>query len=350
VFDMERLRDLRQDWDALYTRADRPFLSQGFDWNWRAWTALVVPRGGRPCAVVVRDDGRLRLVWPLAVSRHVGLWSLAAAPAPSECTEPLIERGDDAADLADAACDALWAGSRADLVYIDFVRAESALHAALMKRKPHWTRGIESFDACWQHGVGWDGYYASVPKTLRSQIEARRRRLSERGELRFDMADDDPERRRVVRWILECKTRWLGKAARRSSFVGLGEYEDFLLAAAEAPHAFGSAAIFYLTLNGDVISAEYNLLNETRLDYIIGAYSPDHEKFSPGHILRRHTLKWAFDRGVAYNFGPGRDRYKEAFSNRVTAFADLRLSRSLHGRLFLSLNTLRRRLARQQAV
>jgi len=337
VFGPDAIARLREDWDKLYLCADRPFLSQSFDWNWCAWQAYAMPQGARPCCATVREEGRLRLVWPLAIRRHRGLWSVATAPAPSECTDPLVEPCEDAGDLAEAACDRIWAECGADLIYIDFLRADTPVHAALRRRRPHWARALESFAAEWEGCPGWDGYYASLGKGIRRKFETGQKRLSEAGELRFEVVECQSERDRMVRWILEQKARWLDGKSRRSDFVGARAYEDLLLAASRAVWPLGSVAIFRLSLGGEPVAAEYHLLNEHRLDYILGTYLKECERLTPGHVLRRHVLKWAHDRGIAYNFGPGRDRYKEALSNRVTPFADLRFANSLRGRLFVLL-------------
>lgn len=335
LFDPEEIARLRADWDALYLRSDRPFLSQSFEWNWCAWKAYVMPRGGRPCCAIVRENGHLRLVWPLAVTRHRGPWLLATAPAPSECTDPLIEPGADSRSLAEAACDRIWAEIGADLIYIDFVRTGTAAHAALLSKRPFWTHTVESFAAEWEGHSRWESYHASISRGLRGQIESRRRRLSACGDLRFEQVRSRPEQERVIRWILEQKARWLDGKGRKSACVGTREYEQFLLAAPGMVQSMGTVAIFHLALGGETIAAEYHLLNEWRLDCIVAAYSKQHEKLSPGHVLRRHVMEWAFRHGIAYNFGPGRDRYKEALSNRITEFADMRFARSFRGRLFV---------------
>jgi CelD/BcsL family acetyltransferase involved in cellulose biosynthesis len=338
---LEAIQGLRSDWNALYARAESPFLSQGFEWNWCAFQTLVAPAGAKAVCMAVWQDGRLCLAWPLAIKRHHRFWRLARAPASSECADPLIEARDDAFELADAACRGLWAAGVADLFYIDFIRAASALDRALQGRRPYWTRQVESFSAGWHHHTSWDDYVASLPKGLRSQMAGRERRLSARGELRFEVVQDERDRAQVIAWILDQKRRWLDVKRRTSDFVGAPGYVEFLTSAAREVRCCGSVVVFRLSLNDEILAAEYHLLNATRLDYIVGAYSPDHEKDSPGHILRRHALEWAFQNRKVYNFGPGRDRYKEAFSNDVAGFTDLRLASSLRGRLFVTFWKLR---------
>jgi hypothetical protein len=37
VKDPQTLQFLQPDWDDLFQRADQPYLSQSFEWNWRVW-------------------------------------------------------------------------------------------------------------------------------------------------------------------------------------------------------------------------------------------------------------------------------------------------------------------------
>jgi len=341
VFGQDGVRRLRKEWDALFARADNPLASQGFEWNDTAWTSLVMPRGGTPCCVVVRQHEGLRLVWPLAILRHHRAWRLAVAPAISECGDPLIEAGEDQAALAKAACDALWRHSGADLVYADFLRAGSPLHAALSARAPFFSQDLESFATDWHDTPGWTDYETGLSKRLRSQVEASRRQLAALGTLRVEQVTGAAELERTIRWIVETKERWLATKGRHSSFVGQPGFQDFLTQAARRMEPSGSAVVFRLTLDDQLVAAEFHLLGPAQLDYVIGAFAPDQEKHRPGQLLRLHSLRWAHERRVPLNFGPGRDRYKAALANTITRFADLRCAISLRGRLFARLKALR---------
>ena len=87
VKDPGALQALQPDWDGLYQRADRPYLSASFEWAWCAWETLAKPRGGRLHCLTIREGSRLVLVWPLFILRRHHFWK-AVLPLNMTTHEP----------------------------------------------------------------------------------------------------------------------------------------------------------------------------------------------------------------------------------------------------------------------
>ncbi len=90
VTEAEDFRRLRGDWDDLFRRAANPDVSQSFEWVFAAWEAVARPRSGRLNIVVLRENGRAVLIWPLAVYRHRRYWRAVHPILPSEDPHPLV--------------------------------------------------------------------------------------------------------------------------------------------------------------------------------------------------------------------------------------------------------------------
>src|ERR1700733_12756269 len=92
ITDGDSLFSLNKDWDDLYARAERPYVSQSFEWAWCAWKTLARSSDGQLRCLTVRRDGRLVLVWPMVVSRPHRFWSIAAPlGTPGDYTDVLAE-------------------------------------------------------------------------------------------------------------------------------------------------------------------------------------------------------------------------------------------------------------------
>jgi len=341
---------LREEWDRLFARAAAPYPSQGFTWCRCTWEMLLRPRGGRLRCVAIRAGGRLRLIWPTVVMPHHRLWSVLVPLNVVEYTDVLAEAGADAGELAALAWKTLQAGCRADFIFLERVRAGSLLSDALRDAGVAVSRIRPAPCVTWGE-AGWDAYYRGLSKTLRSQTERRQRRLAERGRPEFEVVGEGERYRALASWLLDQKAAWLARTGRRSEWIGAPDYTQFVRAIPDrlaADNAAGVVIIFALRLGETVLAAELNCVGEHAVEFMNGAYDPAYEHFSPGHILRAYTLRWAFDRGLTYDFRPGEERYKEAYANGGCDTANYYLTNSLRGRLHHGLAAAARRLSRRE--
>ncbi|MBV9734296.1 MAG: GNAT family N-acetyltransferase [Acidisphaera sp.] len=351
--------DLREEWRRLFARARTPYASQGFEWSRCVWETMLRPRGGRLRCVVIRAGGRLRLAWPTAVLPHHRFWSVLVPLGSGEYTDVLAEDGPDARELAASAWKALRSRCRADFIFLERVRVGSLLSVALGEAGLPPSRLRPAPCVTWNcagNEAAWDGYYRGLAKNLRSQTERRRRRLAERGSLAFEVVGEGERYRVLAAWMLAQKASWLTRTGRHSEWIGSPEYAAFVQA---IPHYLaanpsggvgavdmGAVKMFALCQGDAVLAAELNCISGHVVEFINGAYDPAYEQLSPGHILRAHTLRWAFDRGLTYDFRPGEERYKDAYANDGCDTANYYLTNSLRGRLHQHLGAALKRLPR----
>jgi CelD/BcsL family acetyltransferase involved in cellulose biosynthesis len=345
------LRALRGDWDDLYARAARPSVTQSFAWAWCAWQHLVEPKGGRLFCVVLRQGGRADLIWPMAVLRHRGLWSRATALGPVEFTEPLAHPGDAAAALATAAWGALCSRSGADLIHLDSVRAESSLYATLRCGQVYGYEAGRNYRLLLGQYGDWSSYHASLGKKQRTNLARAQKKLDGLGPHACALVEDAQARRRVLKWTIARKTRWLAERGLDTALIGSPLYAKFwesLLSEGMSP---GSVEVYTLQLNGRIIAADACYRNRHRIEGVIGAFDPEYEKVSPGLLLRMWVAERAQRESVPeFSLGPGGSSFKAALTGDSVDTAHFRIQNSLWGTVFARLQSATGYLSRRRGL
>jgi CelD/BcsL family acetyltransferase involved in cellulose biosynthesis len=72
--------------------------------------------------------------------------------------------------------------------------------------------------------------------------------------------------------------------------------------------------LFVLTLQGKPLAANVVAVGATRAYLLTTTYDLKQANLSPGTVLVDDCVKWAFDRGLDFDFGPGEQQYKSSWS------------------------------------
>jgi CelD/BcsL family acetyltransferase involved in cellulose biosynthesis len=318
VTDLDALRRLQRDWDELFARSTGHYLGQTFTWALISWETVCGPRGRRLYCLVARRDGKVGLIWPFVMYRR-RLYSVAH-PLGSETSEystVLIEECVDAEQRIKNALKVLRATCECDRLELPNVRADSVLGSILSQ-----SRGLALYtvDAPWVSWAGidsWDTYFRALSGTHRSGLRRKLRRLREVGELRCEVVTDPVHCEAILDWMLGQKRAWLEKSGLHNDWILTREYRAFLSASTAVFAPSGHRIIFTLKLDGRIIAAELSSVDESRVEWFMGAHDPEYGKYSPGQLLKEECLRWAFDRRLDYDFRIGNEPEKLIWSNRV---------------------------------
>ncbi|WP_336490107.1 GNAT family N-acetyltransferase [Methylobacterium nigriterrae] len=317
ISDTSDLLSLRAEWDDLYRRAENPRLSQSFEWAWSVWSNLAQPNGGRLRTVVVRRSGRLVLVWPMVVTRHRRLWSIATSLATPEdyATDMLAEPAPDLFAIASRAWRELRDGCKVDFIRLERVRAGSLLERAVLGDE--WRQVAAQTSPWLAHDAypDWQSYWKSRGKSLRERVDRLHRRLCEQGQVSFRKSSSPDETKAIIRWTLERKKEWLIRKKARSRTIESDLYANLLMKACDGLKTFGNIAGFTLTCNGEIIAAQISLVDRSLVENIHIAFDEKFKRFTPGIVLDKHVLQWTIDNHLSYDFHFGIDDRKRRLAS-----------------------------------
>jgi CelD/BcsL family acetyltransferase involved in cellulose biosynthesis len=304
---------LKPEWDELYRKSSDPYYSQSFEWCRRAWTEVGRPRGRKLHILVGAEDGRVVLIWPLALYRRF-LWSFACplGPETSEYSSVLVEDSPEADRRTSAAWQQLRHTAPCDVLLLPFVRDGSALHRLISAKSVF--AFSEKFTTSQVDRAGsrdWETYYRSLRKKQRLDINRRRRRLTEIGKVTFEAAVEAGQLTAVIDWIVGQKRQWLVRTKRLSSWFETDEYRNFLVAIAGQTAHEGRVIVSALKLDGRVIAAAVGRIEGARVETFLSAFDPSFRIFSPSHILYEEFLKWSFERRLEVDFRIGNEDFKD---------------------------------------
>jgi CelD/BcsL family acetyltransferase involved in cellulose biosynthesis len=285
---------LAPEWDELVRRAGSgPFSAPGwFDAWWEAFGH------GQLELVALRREGNLAAVLPLhrryGMRRSLTNWHTPELRLPAA----------DAAARA-ALVGRVLGGTRLPLLVgmvtagtPDVTDLKAAAEAAGL-----WTivRSIERSPFVPLTGT-WEEYEAGLPAQRRRELRRRRRRLEERGELSFEVADGSERLEQLLAEGIAVEgSGW--KDAEGTAIGSRPETRLFYTRVARWAAERGSLRLAFLRLDGRAIAFHFTIEEGGSAYQLKGGYDPGLKVLSPGLLLIREMLAWAFSRGLhTYEF------------------------------------------------
>jgi CelD/BcsL family acetyltransferase involved in cellulose biosynthesis len=355
IKDPETFESLQPDWNGLFQRADRPYLSQSFEWSWCVWETITKPRGGRLHCILIRKSGRLVLIWPLAILSYHRLWRAARSLSMTgDYTDVLVEASPQARPLADLAWRTLQKSCGMDLIVAELVRTDSLLHQVLLTQKAGVTEADRAFYVAWEDFEDWNIYQSGL--SGRQPMDRRFRRLQECGHVAFELVQEPQRQHELMAWLLQRK---LERLAQQGIAPVWGDdakpFQDFLTQASREVSRFGKLLVFALTLENEPLAVQIVIRDAFRMRAFHIAHEPKWSKYGPGNLVLRHCLHWAFERRLPVDLLPGDFAYKKVFGNGEVEVATRFYATNAWGHLSLRLRAWQRHLkarrsARQELV
>jgi CelD/BcsL family acetyltransferase involved in cellulose biosynthesis len=328
---------LRAEWNALHAATKTAHLSEAFDWVRLCWERFAAPRGKRLYCLTVRRGSQLAAIWPLAVG-DLGFLRVGA-PLTSE-TEYCPFLIDPAADL-----NGVWSAIRAELAQrrdldalrLPDVRDDGALtdcleHAprsvSVRERPAPLMRRADS--------ESWESYWGRLPHKVTANVSRNQRRLQRLGQVQFEDLSDPEERQVAWKWAVSKKRAWLVQKGLGSQFISSDDHARFVAATLDVFGPSGQRRMFTLKLDGRLVAAELVSVDRARVEMFVTTYDPDFTQCAPGNLLRAEVLRWAFERGLDYDFRSGEDAYKFEWATHIAHTTYYALALTAQGRLFIA--------------
>jgi CelD/BcsL family acetyltransferase involved in cellulose biosynthesis len=319
--------ELRATWQSLGELAGNPFLT----WEWgSAWwrhfgkpdalRAQVIPApSGEPAALLPLYATRFRRLPALRFVGHGPGDQLGPVCAPAE-------RG-----IAAEAMRGLLRNppSRTWLLVAEGLPAdegwEDALPgAAVLDRSPN---PVLSAD-----GRSWEEFLASRSRNFRQQVKSRERRLGERHELSYRLADEASFEADFDTLVRLHELRWQGTTS-----VFAGGQATFQREAARAMLERGRLRLWVLELGDEPAAAWLGFRMGGAEWYYQSGRDPRLDDVRPGFVLLCHTIRSALEDGMReYRFLLGGEAYKDRFANADPGLVTLAAPSSPLGRTALA--------------
>jgi CelD/BcsL family acetyltransferase involved in cellulose biosynthesis len=309
---VERHRSIEaiaHEWDELADRTGAsPFLRPG----WFAAWLRAFGEGQRPVVLTARRAGRLEAVLPLLVGRRVR--------SPTNSHTPVF-------DLLAADEDAAQAivydmlGARApqlDLTYLDsdgaLLRAWRELDAG---RRMDFTTRTQMRSPYVPLEGDFDAFRSTLSKNFRKQLDRRRRRLGEAGELTFEFTDggDDLDAVLTAGFELEA-SGW--KLESGTAIVSAPKRVQFYREIAAWARGRGWLTLAFARLDGVPVAFDFCIDPGDRVYVLKGGYDPAWSKMSPSYLLIEETIARAYANGrESYELLGDADDYKLQLTSAV---------------------------------
>jgi CelD/BcsL family acetyltransferase involved in cellulose biosynthesis len=307
---------LEDEWNSLWLQTQNGSHLQTFSY---CYDKINSPEQQVFC-ITLRDAGELVLVWPFIRYRK-GILSLLRPLGPTihHCSEPLVKNCDISSNYVARAVSTLVESRIADIVNLQLVKEDSHLGKILAERDAK-AFGKDSFPyISWRKTPydTWDDYYNSLSSNYRKTLRKKQRKLSGLGKIGFNVVEDKSQFPKLIDWMLAEKRKWGEGVDKIGGWVFSEEYKDLLVRLTTDESAVHPFNIFTLTLNGTVVAARIAAIAPSQIEWIMSGFAHQYTHCSPGLILGEMSIRWAYDRNLDCDFGPGVNEAKLFWTKHI---------------------------------
>jgi CelD/BcsL family acetyltransferase involved in cellulose biosynthesis len=298
--------ELADEWDELALRTGAPpFARPGWVRAW--WSAF---GKGEPCILTSRRDGELCAVLPLA--RHRG-----AMRTCSNIHSPLFDGISADIESLQALLTAGLRESRQGLIMGD-LEAEGRLIAASRQlanqSRCRLTVLEEKTFRYIDPAMSWEEYEQSLRKSRRQELRRRRRRLSEQGEIDFEIVDGTRDLEACLEEFLRLESSgWKGDegTAIRAMPKTQRFYEDVAAWAAEN----GLLRLSFMRVGDVYVAANLTIDDGVHRYPLKVGYDDQYSRYAPGLLHWLEEIERALDDGRTVELATGTEAFKEELQN-----------------------------------
>lgn len=314
ITDMGQMVALEAEWNALWRKARGSF-HQSYSFALHSWNEIAAPGGRSLFCIVIRERGRLVLVFPLVRYRKGPCRMIRPlGPNASETTDMLVDPDCDAETYARMAWRAVEDLSKADIVHMPFVRAGSVLDRLIRCGRSVGEADVAPF-ADLQDQTDWATYTRIIGANSRQQLNRKRKRLSELGEFEFVAVDPVTEpdyATDLMEWMFAHKKDWAERVGKHGDWITAPEYRKFLYKWMTDPANIQQMRVYAILIDKVPIAIKLVSFCASHVDLNIAGFHPDpqYAKYSPGFVLDEFWMKIVFEKRLNVDFGVGNEPYK----------------------------------------
>jgi CelD/BcsL family acetyltransferase involved in cellulose biosynthesis len=333
-----------KDWSTIVEALDSfsspksAFVFQSAGWL-QAWAETMGQSSmAAPCFVQLNErSGRNIMMLPLCVEWRAGVRALVfAGGQTSDYNVPLVAQ--DVQRLDRRAFTALWPNIVSALPHFDIFlleRMPTSMPAGdnPMLGLPCTPADYQSYFSCL--AGSWSDFRAARLKGgLRRDTQRKRRRLAEKGNVRFVVAATTKQAAPILDALVRQKSRRYRETGRHDR-LGNKTNRAFYSEATRLLLARGIVHVSALYLNDTILATHWGAVHEGRFYWLMPSYETDPwSVYSPGRILLEELVKWCFTHGVGvFDFTYGDEPYKLAWSTHTMGMHHYIAGRTIKGQL-----------------
>jgi CelD/BcsL family acetyltransferase involved in cellulose biosynthesis len=161
----------------------------------------------------------------------------------------------------------------------------------------------------------WEAYLRTLPRSRRSELRRRRRRLEERGSVRVEIADGDGRLAALLHEGFDVETSgWKARAG--TAIASKPQTRDFYTRVARWAAERGSLRLAFLRLDERPLAFHFTIEEDGVAYQLKGGYDTEFGELGPGNLLISEMLAWAFRRRLrAYEFLGAEEEFKMDWSS-----------------------------------
>jgi CelD/BcsL family acetyltransferase involved in cellulose biosynthesis len=337
---VNELAALRDAWCALGAVAETSPANLMFDYC-ELVASRVFAKGGVMAVAIVRRDQEVLALWPVSIIRK-GAVRIAQAPTCGNGEEyggPLVKAGAPSAVYAHVAAAIMKVD--ADVLEIPLVLKGSALERVFAASRHSWVlacvptraRGLPGYSISLRNVARWEAFFGTLPKSLRTSLRYRRKRLDARGQAEFGWCRTIADAVSVVTWLFEHKRRWAQSRGLNTPYLLDNEVRDFFIALAYRTDLTTVPLVSFVKVDGVPVAASINLVGPRSLEGFITTYDEAFSTCSVGNLHAEFLVKWCHANGRDLDLRPLFSEYKVGWSNRQTWHETLVIFLTARGRL-----------------
>jgi CelD/BcsL family acetyltransferase involved in cellulose biosynthesis len=343
--------ELKSLWLGLESRT-KTYIFQRYIWlyHWQETIGEHSPRT-EPRIVLLEDSDGAQAILPFGVQLRHGMRLLSFLGGDQSDYNCLVftRKGKAMFQKSD-----LWEKifsklPKFDLLYINNIPEEITTSSMFTYHKEHLLESNHSYSA--ELPSSWEEYQKQLTSKLKADSRRNRRNLHEKGELKFEILEQDNEK------ISEVLEKFFEQ--KRNRYQTSGAY-DMLSSEAvrefysEMPSEFGQGAkiqLSALVLDDLVLATHWGVVDQCNFYYLMPTYSSKWKRYSPGRLLLEHLLKWSIEQNLkVFDFTVGGEEYKKEWCNREMKLLEVLHARTLKGNLYVYALMAKRALKKSQMI
>jgi len=323
ISDAAAFRRLRGEWSELLAASPSDTVFLTWEWLHTWWEHFAGRR--RLAILAVREGNDLVAVAPLALrppqsSRLSFAWRLeflGTGAAGSDYLDVIVRSGEEEPALAALQETLERARATIDLAQTRPGGAFAERLGESLRRRGWWLRRT-AINACPfipLVGHTWTSYLATLGSAHRQNLQRRLRGLSRSGDVRFEAARTEEERRIFLARLVDLHNARRG--ARGSDAFDCAEriafHDRFSALALEQ----GWLRLFLLKLDGLPVASLYGLRYRDVFSFYQSGFDPAYARLSVGLVTMGWSIRQAIDEGASeFDFLHGEESYKSLWTQK----------------------------------